>query len=122
MTITWKHFGPWLRRVRTRQGLSQERLAHLLDYDRIYLWRLEKGERLHPSRKFLTQLRRTLTLAPTDARILDQFIQMADSHCDHTEVDDAGRSASRAAACLVAANNKKFPDLCELAHRRELHP
>jgi transcriptional regulator with XRE-family HTH domain len=96
---TWQYFGPWLRRVRTRQGLSQERLAQAMDYTRIYIWRLEKGERLHPSRKFLMQLRRTLPLTPTDGQILDQFLQLAEYRCDRLEADEG--SSTRRTAALV---------------------
>jgi len=90
MKITWQHFGPWLRRVRTRQGLAQERLAQQIDYDRIYLWRLEKGTRCHPSRKMLAQLGRALRLAPEDAKMLAYFQSLAGAPDDTNEEGGEG--------------------------------
>jgi transcriptional regulator with XRE-family HTH domain len=36
--------GKRIREARTRQGLSQESLADLLDLDRAYVGRIERGE------------------------------------------------------------------------------
>lgn len=86
---TWQDFGDFLRRLRTRRGISQEKLAEQLKYGRIHIWRLEKGER-RPSRRFLRSL--TLSLrpfTPTEQATLARFEQMADYYCTG---DDTGGS------------------------------
>ncbi len=83
--VTWQSFKEFLLRVRRRAGLSQERLAQLMVYDRTYIWRLEKGERFHPSAKFLTRLGQAIPLSPADQQRLTWYIEMAQSHPDHRE-------------------------------------
>lgn len=86
--ISWQRFGEILLRLRKRQGLSQERLAHLLGCDRTYIWRLEQG-RNRPSRMFLHHLRNTCVLTPRDSRLLLGFMQLHEYHCDELELVEA---------------------------------
>jgi transcriptional regulator with XRE-family HTH domain len=78
--LTWHDFGAFLRRARTRRGISQEKLAKQMPYDRTHIWRLEKGER-HPNRQFLRPLTLSLApLTPTEQEALAAFKQMAEYH------------------------------------------
>jgi transcriptional regulator with XRE-family HTH domain len=86
--VSWQTFGEVLRRLRKRQGLSQERLAHLLGCDRTYIWRLEQG-RNHPSRMFLHHLRNTCAVTAQDSRLLLGFMQLHEYHCDELELVEA---------------------------------
>ena len=86
--VSWQKFGEFMRRLRVRQGLSQERLAHLLGCDRTYIWRLEQG-RNRPSRIFLYHLRNTCVVTPQDSRILLGFMQLHEYHCDELELTEA---------------------------------
>ncbi len=85
---TWQNFGVFLQQVRRRRGVSQERLAELMDYRRIHIWRLEHGER-HPSKQFLRLLAETITLTPAEAQQLAAFRQIILSHCEPDESEQA---------------------------------
>ena len=86
--VSWQKFGETLRRLRIRQGLSQDRLAHLLGCDRTYIWRLEHG-RNRPSRMFLHHLRNTCVGTAHDSRILLGFMQLHEYRCDELEIVEA---------------------------------
>jgi transcriptional regulator with XRE-family HTH domain len=88
--VTWEDFGPCLRQLRTRHGLSQERLALQLGCHRIHIYRLEHGAR-HPSRVLLRALRHTplLMLTSADCERLGQFELLLEYHCGAIEVCDA---------------------------------
>lgn len=48
-TVTFSaRFGEVVRQVRTRRGLSQEKLAELADLDRTFVSMIERGKR-HPT-------------------------------------------------------------------------
>lgn len=70
--VTWQEFGPFLRRIRRRRGISQEALAQMLKCHRTYIWRLEHG-RNRPSSIFLHNLRMTITLAPQEVEAFNEF-------------------------------------------------
>jgi len=78
--IERKSFGVWLKVLRERQNLSQQKLAEALGCNRIHVWRLENGQR-YPSRILLHSLER---IFPTieDKRILKAFEQMVEYDCD----------------------------------------
>jgi transcriptional regulator with XRE-family HTH domain len=71
-SVTWEDFGAFLRHVRRRQGVSQDRLAAGLGCHRTYIWRLESGHR-RPSRFFLRLLMRTYPLTTGEQRLLMEF-------------------------------------------------
>ena len=75
VAILWSDFGPFLKRLRVRLGISQERLAAQLGCDRTYIWRLEHG-RNHPSRIFLHDLEQTIVLTAQEAAALERFVSM----------------------------------------------
>lgn len=74
--VSWRDFGPFLKRLRMRRGISQETLAERLACHRTHIWRLEHG-RHHPSRMFLRSLElicEPLTEEETAAlRVFDQL-------------------------------------------------
>ncbi|MFI5277374.1 MAG: helix-turn-helix domain-containing protein [Ktedonobacterales bacterium] len=75
LDISWSDFGPFLKRLRMRRGLSQERLAERLGCDRTYIWRLEHS-RNHPSRIFLHDLEQTIVLTAQEAAALARFMSL----------------------------------------------
>lgn len=75
LAVSWSDFGPFLKRLRMRRGISQQRLAAQLDCDRTYIWRLEHG-RNHPSRIFLRSLGQTCALAVEEAAALASFVSL----------------------------------------------
>jgi transcriptional regulator with XRE-family HTH domain len=84
--ITRKDFGPFLRRLRTRQGLSQEKLAEIMGCNRIHIWRLEHGER-HPSRVFLKSLSNLgLIRDAADQQLLRALEQVIEYHWDGDDI------------------------------------
>ncbi len=92
---TRQNFGVFLQQVRRRRGVSQERLAELMDYNRIHIWRLEHGKR-HPSKQFLRLLADTLTLTPAEAEQLTMFRQMILYRCEANESEQLnGRKEGR---------------------------
>jgi transcriptional regulator with XRE-family HTH domain len=78
--IERKSFGAWLKVLRERQNLSQQKLAEALGCNRIHVWRLENGRR-YPSRILLHSLERIFP-AIEDKRILNAFAQMVEYDCD----------------------------------------
>jgi len=52
--------GRLIRELRTRQGISQERLAQKARLSRIYIAKLEAGERASPSLPALQRIARAL--------------------------------------------------------------
>lgn len=80
-TVTWEEFGLFLRRLRRRRGLSQERLAALLGCHRITVWRMEKGDE-RPSVLFLRGIERVARiagLAEHEAHLLAAFIELREA-------------------------------------------
>lgn len=75
LVVTWSDFGPFLKRLRMRRGISQQRLAAQLGCDRTYIWRLEHG-RNHPSRIFLRSLGQTYALAIEEAAAVASFVSL----------------------------------------------
>ncbi len=93
--ITRKDFGPFLRRLRTRQGLSQEKLAEMMGCSRIHIWRLEQGER-YPSRVFLRLLgSQGLICNTADQQVLKAFEQVIEYRWDGNDTE--GVTATRLA-------------------------
>lgn len=74
-TVAWQDFGPFLRKLRKRRGISQENLALMLGCHRTYIWRLEHG-RNHPSSMFLHNLKLTCQLAPAEIPLFALFEQL----------------------------------------------
>jgi transcriptional regulator with XRE-family HTH domain len=74
-TVAWQDFGPFLRKLRQRRGISQENLALMLGCHRTYIWRLEHG-RNRPSRIFLHNLKLTCHLAPAEITLFTLFEQL----------------------------------------------
>ena len=59
-------FGPVLRRFRQKKGLTQEQLAHLLDYDSAtYVGHLEQGVK-RPSVDLLFKIANALGVEPEE--------------------------------------------------------
>ncbi len=54
-------FGEVVREVRTRRGLSQEKLAELADLDRTFVSMIERGKR-HPTLDTAKSLARALKM------------------------------------------------------------
>lgn len=73
--VSWRDFGPFLKRLRLRRGISQETLAERLACHRTYIWRLEHG-RHHPSRIFLRSLELACDLTPEEGATLRVFDQL----------------------------------------------
>lgn len=86
--VTWQDFGPMLKQLRKRRGLSRETLASLLHYDRTYIYRLERGDR-HPSAHFLCLIDKTFDLREEEACAMRSFEQMAMCHVGELEVESA---------------------------------
>lgn len=82
--MTWLDFGAFLQRLRRRRGISQEKLASMLQCHRTYIWRLEHG-RNRPSSIFLHSLKATCSLNGEEVALLEAFEQMRRHHCD--EID-----------------------------------
>jgi len=78
---SWLEFGPFLRRMRLRRGISQARLAELLGCDRTYIWRLEHHDR-HPSKFFLQSLTTVLNFSVDEEEIIGEFIRLTLTHRD----------------------------------------
>ena len=56
-------FGKVLRDLRVDRNLTQEKLAELADFDRTYIYRLEKGKR-EPSLSTILKLSDALKVSP----------------------------------------------------------
>jgi transcriptional regulator with XRE-family HTH domain len=84
--MTWQDFGPMLKQLRKRRGLSRETLASLLHYDRTYIYRLERGDR-HPSAHLLCLIGKTFNLSEEETCVMRCFEQMAVYHVGELEVE-----------------------------------
>lgn len=84
--VTWRDFGPFLRRLRVQLGMTQEQLAANLSCNRIHVYRLECGHR-HPSRVLLRLIAQTCAFDATAANTLKVFEFMAEHHCDEVEAE-----------------------------------
>lgn len=73
--LTWQEFGSFLRKLRQRRGISQEKLAAMLGCHRTYIWRLEHG-RNHPSNIFLHNLKLTCAMSLAEIDLFAQFEQL----------------------------------------------
>jgi transcriptional regulator with XRE-family HTH domain len=60
MRMTWRAFGARIRELRELLGLTQGDLAERAKLSRIYIQKLEAGERLSPSLPALERLARAL--------------------------------------------------------------
>ena len=60
-----RQFGESLRRLRRKQGLSQESLALACDLDRTYIGGIERGER-NPSLVNIVKIARALGVSPKE--------------------------------------------------------
>lgn len=56
-------FGKVLNELRVERSLTQEKLAELADFDRTYIYRLEKGKR-EPSLSTILKLSDALKISP----------------------------------------------------------
>lgn len=83
--INWQDFGPALRQMRTRLGLTQEEFAKRLGYDRIHISRLENDAR-HPSAAFLRVVALVCPLTPMESSLFGAFAQMRRYHSDEWDL------------------------------------
>jgi len=60
MPMTWRAFGARIRELRERRGLTQAELAEQAELSKIYVQKLEAGDRLSPSLPALEKLARAL--------------------------------------------------------------
>ena len=60
MLMQWRKIGERIRALRVAKGLTQDELATTADLSRIYVQKLEAGERLSPSFPALDRLARAL--------------------------------------------------------------
>lgn len=60
-----KDFGKNVRKLREKQGLSQDNLALKADLDRTYLSGIERGER-NPSLRNIGKISKALSVEPVD--------------------------------------------------------
>lgn len=58
-------FGKRLRLIRKRNGISQEALADLAEFDRTYISMLERGKR-NPSLTCIATISRALNISPKE--------------------------------------------------------
>jgi transcriptional regulator with XRE-family HTH domain len=88
--VTWEDFGPFLRRIREHQGVSQERLARHLGCHRVHIYRLEHGRR-HPSKLLLRSLRHmpTLELSLEETDYLGLFELLLEYRCSALDIGAA---------------------------------
>jgi transcriptional regulator with XRE-family HTH domain len=61
-----RSLGDNIRRARTRAGLTQDALARKAELSRVYVIKLESGDRKSPSLDVLARLARALGIAPAD--------------------------------------------------------
>ena len=86
LRVTWQNFGPMLKQLRKRRGLSREALASLLHYDRTYIYRLERSVR-HPSAHLLCLICKTFELTEEETCAMRCFEEMATSHLGELDVE-----------------------------------
>lgn len=68
-------YGRALRQLRMERGLSQERLAHLVELDRTYVSGIERGER-NPSLTNILKLARVLQIEVSElAALAERLIE-----------------------------------------------
>lgn len=84
--LVWQDFGGFLRRMRQRRGLSQERLAEQLGCHRTYIWRLEHCHN-RPSNVFLHNLKMTFELSSQETTLLAGFEYLRSYHRDEVEIE-----------------------------------
>ena len=60
MLMQWRKIGERIRALRVAKGLTQDELATTADLSRIYVQKLEAGERVSPSFPALDRLARAL--------------------------------------------------------------
>jgi transcriptional regulator with XRE-family HTH domain len=60
MSMTWRSLGEQIRRARTERGLTQEQLADMAQLSRVYIQKIELGERVSPSFPALERIARAL--------------------------------------------------------------
>lgn len=77
----WDAFGGYFRRMRKRRGLSQERLANLLNCHRTHIYRIERGER-RPSRVFLRLGVAMCGPSPEEMKVLRHFERLRETQYD----------------------------------------
>jgi transcriptional regulator with XRE-family HTH domain len=58
--MAWQAVGEQIRALRSKRGLTQEALAELAGLSKVYVRKLEAGERLSPSFLALERLARAL--------------------------------------------------------------
>jgi transcriptional regulator with XRE-family HTH domain len=58
--MTWRRFGQQIKRLREARGFTQEQLAAKAGLSRIYVAKLEAGDRRSPSFPVLERLTRAL--------------------------------------------------------------
>ena len=58
--MTWRRLGEEIKRLRVQHGLSQQALADKAGLSRIYIAKLEAGERISPSLPALERIARAL--------------------------------------------------------------
>ncbi len=54
--MTWRRLGEQIRRLRIQRGLTQQTLADKAGLSRIYIAKLEAGERISPSLPVLERI------------------------------------------------------------------
>jgi len=85
----------YLREWRRYRGLSQDKLAELVETSKGYLSQIERGERPY-SQKWLEQLAAALDINPEDL-ISNPPPALADKARTYGEADKAGRAAKNSA-------------------------
>ena len=71
MLMQWRKIGERIRALRVAKGLTQDELATTADLSRIYVQKLEAGERVSPSFPALERLARALD-ATLDVEIVER--------------------------------------------------
>jgi transcriptional regulator with XRE-family HTH domain len=71
MLMQWRKIGARIRALRVAKGLTQDELARTADLSRIYVQKLEAGERVSPSFPALERLARALD-ATLDVEIVER--------------------------------------------------
>jgi transcriptional regulator with XRE-family HTH domain len=85
-TVSWNDFPITLRRVRQQNGLTQLKVADLLGYDRIHIWRLEHGRR-RPSKAFLHAFVRVCPPKEADVRLWTAFERMLEYRLEDADLN-----------------------------------
>lgn len=88
--ITWADFGSFLSQLRRRRGLSQERLAALLGFHCITIWRVEQGKE-RPTIHLLRGIERMADLTRHEMHWLAAFIELRETHAEAVALGDEVR-------------------------------